>query len=37
MPDAVVFPGAAAEIAAIVRQANEYRFPVVPRGADTGR
>jgi glycolate oxidase len=37
MPDAVVFPGSAAEIAAIVRLANEHRFPVVPRGAGTGR
>jgi glycolate oxidase len=37
MPDAVVFPGTAAEIAAIVRLANEHRFPVVPRGAGTGR
>jgi len=37
MPDAVVFPGSAAEIAQIVRLANEHRFPVVPRGAGTGR
>jgi glycolate oxidase len=37
MPDAVVFPGSADEIAAIVRLANEHRFPVVPRGAGTGR
>jgi glycolate oxidase len=37
MPDAVVFPGSAAEIAAVVRLANEHRFPVVPRGAGTGR
>jgi glycolate oxidase len=37
MPDAVAFPGSAAEIAALVRLANEYRFPVVPRGAGTGR
>jgi glycolate oxidase len=37
MPDAVVFPGSAAEVAAIVRLANEQRFPVVPRGAGTGR
>ena len=32
MPDLVVFPGSAAEMAAIVRLANEHRFPVVPRG-----
>ncbi len=37
MPDVVVFPGSAAEIAAMVRLANEHRFPVVPRGAGTGR
>jgi glycolate oxidase len=37
MPDAVVFPGTTAEIAALVRLANAYRFPVVPRGAGTGR
>jgi glycolate oxidase len=37
MPDAVVFPGSAAEVAALVRLANERRFPVVPRGAGTGR
>jgi glycolate oxidase len=37
MPDAVVFPGSAEEIAKIVRLANEHRFPVVPRGAGTGR
>jgi glycolate oxidase len=37
MPDLVVFPGSAAEVAAIVRLANEHRFPVVPRGAGTGR
>ncbi|MGO8763289.1 MAG: FAD-binding oxidoreductase [Desulfobaccales bacterium] len=37
MPDAVVFPGTNAEVAAIVRLANAHRFPVVPRGAGTGR
>ncbi|MBM4299909.1 MAG: FAD-binding protein [Deltaproteobacteria bacterium] len=37
MPEAVVFPGSAAEVAAIVRLANAHRFPVVPRGAGTGR
>jgi glycolate oxidase len=37
MPDAVVFPGSVAEVAEIVRLANEHRFPVVPRGAGTGR
>lgn len=37
LPDLVAFPGSAAEVAAIVRLANEYRFPVVPRGAGSGR
>jgi len=37
MPDLVVFPGSAAEVAAVVRLAHEHRFPVVPRGAGTGR
>jgi glycolate oxidase len=37
MPEAVVFPGSAAEVAAIVSLAHEHRFPVVPRGAGTGR
>jgi glycolate oxidase len=37
LPDLVVFPGSAGEIAAIVRLANQHRFPVVPRGAGTGR
>jgi len=37
VPDLVVFPGNAAEVAAIVRLANRHRFPVVPRGAGTGR
>ncbi len=37
LPDLVVFPGSAEEIAAIVALANQHRFPVVPRGAGTGR
>ncbi len=37
MPEAVVFPGSAAEVAAVVRLANAHRFAVVPRGAGTGR
>jgi len=35
MPDAVVKPRTAKEIAAIVGLANEYGFPVIPRGAGT--
>jgi len=37
LPDLVVFPGSAEEIAAILKLANRHRFPVVPRGAGTGR
>lgn len=36
MPDAVVLPGSAAEVAAVVRLANRHRFPITPRGAGTG-
>lgn len=36
LPDAVVFPGCTEEVAALLRLANRYRFPVVPRGAGTG-
>ena len=37
LPDLVVFPGSAEEISGIVKLANQHRFPVVPRGAGTGR
>jgi len=37
LPDLVVFPGSAAEISRILLLANAHRFPVVPRGAGTGR
>jgi len=37
LPDLVVFPGSAAEISRILLLANEHRFPVVPRGAGSGR
>ncbi len=37
MPEAVVFPGSAAQISQILRLANEHRFPVTPRGAGSGR
>ncbi|MCL4504085.1 MAG: FAD-binding protein [Deltaproteobacteria bacterium] len=36
-PEAVVFPGSAAEISQILKLANEHRFAVTPRGAGTGR
>jgi len=36
MPDVVVTPRSAAEIAEILRYANRQRVPVVPRGAATG-
>lgn len=32
-PDAVVFPGSTAEVAAVLRLAGEHRVPLVPRGA----
>ncbi len=35
-PEAVAFPDTPEEIAAILQLANEYRFPVVPRGAGSG-
>ncbi|MBI5584570.1 MAG: FAD-binding protein [Deltaproteobacteria bacterium] len=35
-PEAVIFPGSAEEISAVLRLANEHRFPVVPRGAGSG-
>ena len=36
MPEAVVFAENAQQVAAVVKLANEYNFPVVPRGAGTG-
>ena len=35
-PEAVAFPGSTEEVSHILRLANDYRFPVVPRGAGTG-
>jgi glycolate oxidase subunit GlcD len=35
-PDAVVFPRTAEQVARVVRLANEYRIPFLPRGAGTG-
>jgi glycolate oxidase len=36
-PDAVVFPGRIQEIADILLLANQERFPIVPRGAGSGK
>lgn len=36
MPEAVVFAENTQQVAAVVKLANEYHFPVVPRGAGTG-
>jgi glycolate dehydrogenase FAD-linked subunit len=36
LPDCVVFPESAAEVAQVLRLANELRVPVVPRGGGTG-
>lgn len=36
MPEVVAYVTSAQEAAAIVKLANEYHFPVVPRGAGTG-
>ena len=36
VPDLVARPGSTEEIQAIVRLANKYLFPIIPRGAGTG-
>jgi glycolate oxidase len=36
LPDGVVFPGSTQEIAEILKLANRFRFPVIPRGAGSG-
>lgn len=36
MPDAVVFPKTTEEVSRIVKAANQYRVPVIPRGAGSG-
>ena len=36
MPDAVVFPRTTEEVCKIVKLANRYRVPLVPRGAGSG-
>ncbi|MBN1105550.1 MAG: FAD-binding protein [Deltaproteobacteria bacterium] len=37
LPDAVAFPGTAEEISHILRLANRDDFPVIPRGAGSGK
>ena len=37
MPDAVAFPGSGEEISRILLLANEKKFPVIPRGAGSGK
>ena len=36
LPDAVALPDSAKQIAALLRLAGEYHFPVIPRGAGSG-
>ncbi len=36
LPDLVVYPTSREQIAEILKLANEFRFPVIPRGAGTG-
>ncbi len=36
IPDAVAFPDSPRQVSAILRLANRYRFPVIPRGAGSG-
>lgn len=36
IPDIVVFPPSAEEVSKILKLANQYRFPVIPRGQGSG-
>jgi len=36
IPDLVVFPSSAKEVSSILKLANKYLFPVIPRGQGTG-
>jgi len=36
LPEAVIFPETTEQVAAVVKLANEYLIPLVPRGAGTG-
>ncbi|MDD5009510.1 MAG: FAD-linked oxidase C-terminal domain-containing protein [Syntrophorhabdaceae bacterium] len=36
VPDLIVFPSSAGEVSKILKLANQYRFPVIPRGQGSG-
>jgi len=36
IPDLVVFPSSAGDVSKILKLANQYRFPVIPRGQGSG-
>lgn len=36
IPDLVIFPGSAREVSEVLKLANEYKFPIVPRGQGSG-
>lgn len=36
LPDAVALPTTAEQVAALLRLANQHRFPIIPRGAGSG-
>jgi len=36
IPDLVIFPGSTWEVSKVLRLANEYKFPVIPRGQGSG-
>ena len=36
MPDLVMFPMSAQEVSEILKLANQYKFPVIPRGQGSG-
>src|SRR3990170_4270495 len=36
LPDCVVFPGSAIDVSSVLKAANRFGFPVVPRGGGSG-